>query len=461
MTIDYTTMKPKLLIVDDDLGLLNQLKWALSSEYEVLTAQDKENAHKIIHNYKPPLIALDINLTAQLDKEGLDILDEVKSVDPFIKVIMTTADDAKETALEAIAKGAFDYYTKPIEIEEFKVILKRAYYIYTLEKENQRLSEKLKKDYQFENLVGSSPLMEKVFQMIRRVAPTEATVLITGESGTGKELVARAIHNLSPRKNYPFVVINCGAIPENLLESELFGYEKGAFTDAYTQKKGKLEVANKGTVFLDEIGEMSLPLQVKILRFLQEKVIERVGSNTPIGLDVRIIAATNQDLKERIKEGKFREDLYYRLSVININLPPLRERKDDVLLLANYFLNKYRKEAGGKKIKGFTKEAKNLMLNYSWPGNVREMENRIRRALILADNSFITPSDLGFEEKKDMDIGRETSKASLKEARRNLEIELIKKALKEAKGNVSLAAKLLDISRPTLYDLMKKYNISG
>jgi len=226
-------------------------------------------------------------------------------------------------------------------------------------------------------------------------------------------------------------------------------------------KKGKLEVANKGTVFLDEIGEMSLPLQVKILRFLQEKVIERVGSNTPIELDVRIIAATNQDLKERIKEGKFREDLYYRLSVININLPPLRERKDDVLLLANYFLNKYRKEAGGKKIKGFTKEAKNLMLNYSWPGNVREMENRIRRALILADNSFITPSDLGFEEKKDMDIERETSKASLKEARRNLEIELIKKALKEAKGNVSLAAKLLDISRPTLYDLMKKYNISG
>ncbi|RKY39688.1 MAG: sigma-54-dependent Fis family transcriptional regulator, partial [Candidatus Omnitrophota bacterium] len=333
--------------------------------------------------------------------------------------------------------------------------------IYTLEKENQRLSEKLKKDYQFENLVGSSPLMEKVFQMIRRVAPTEATVLIVGESGTGRELVARAIHNLSPRKNYPFVVINCGAIPENLLESELFGYEKGAFTDAYTQKKGKLEVANKGTVFLDEIGEMSLSLQVKILRFLQEKVIERVGSNTPIGLDVRIIAATNQDLKERIKEGKFREDLYYRLSVININLPPLRKRKDDILLLANYFLNKYRKEAGGKKIKGFTKEAKNLMLNYSWPGNVREMENRIRRALILADNSFITPSDLGFEEKKDMDIGRETSKASLKEARRNLEIELIKKALKEAKGNVSLAAKLLDISRPTLYDLMKKYNISG
>ncbi|MCD6228582.1 MAG: PEP-CTERM-box response regulator transcription factor [Candidatus Omnitrophica bacterium] len=451
----------KILVVDDDIGILTQLKWALEDEYQVILASSKEQALTLLHQEKPLLVALDVNLDSSnlWDKEGINILDEIKAADPLIKVIMITGNDAKDIALEAIRKGAFDYYTKPIDVEELKIILKRASYIQNLEKENLRLSQELEKKVKFEEMVGDSLQMREIFRLIRRIAPSDATVLISGESGTGKELVARAIHSLSPRKNYPFVVINCGAIPETLLESELFGHEKGAFTDAYTQKKGKLEVADKGTVFLDEIGEMSLSLQVKILRFLQEKIIERVGSNTPIELDVRIIAATNQELKERIKEGKFREDLYYRLSVININLPPLRERGEDILLLANYFLNKYKKEAGGKRIKGFTKQAKELMLNYSWPGNVREMENRVRRALILVDNSFITPSDLGFEEKKDMDIGRETSKASLKEARRNLEIELIKKALKEAKGNVSLAAKLLDISRPTLYDLMKKYNL--
>ncbi|OQX87684.1 MAG: PEP-CTERM-box response regulator transcription factor [Candidatus Omnitrophica bacterium 4484_70.2] len=460
---DKEKVLAKILIVDDDVGILNQLKWVLQGEYEVLIASNKEEGLRIIEEKMPELVALDVNLNgiSFSDREGIEILDKIKNRFPFIKVIMITGDDSKEIALEAINKGAYDYYVKPINIEELKIIFRRALYIQNLEKENKRLTEELQGRFKFGEMVGDSPQMQNIFSLIRKVAPTDATVLVTGESGTGKELVAKAIHSLSLRRDEAFIVINCASIPENLLESELFGHEKGAFTGAHIQRKGKLEVADKGTVFLDEIGEMSLSLQVKILRFLQEKVIERVGSNTPIELDVRIIAATNQDLKERIKEGKFREDLYYRLSVININLPSLRNRKDDILLLANYFLNKYKKEVSTKTMKGFTKQAKELMLSYSWPGNVREMENRVRRALILADNSFITPSDLGFEEKRDMNIIGETIKVSLKKARCTLEIELIKKALKEAKGNISLAAKILEISRPTLYDLMKKYNISA
>jgi len=452
----------KVLIVDDDVGILNQLKWALQEEYEVLVASNKEEGLRIIEEKVPELVALDVNLNGVSfsDKEGIEILDKIKSRFPFIKVIMVTGDDSKEIALEAINKGAYDYYVKPINIEELKIIFQRALYIQNLEKENKRLTEELQGRFKFEEMVGDSPQMQNIFSLIRKVAPTDATVLVTGESGTGKELVAKAIHSLSLRRDEPFIVINCASIPESLLESELFGHEKGAFTGAHIQRKGKLEVADRGTVFLDEIGEMSLSLQVKILRFLQEKVIERVGSNTPIELDVRIVAATNQDLKERIKEGKFREDLYYRLSVIHINLPPLRNRKDDILLLANYFLNKYKKEVSTKTIKGFTRQAKELMLRYYWPGNVREMENRVRSALILADNPFITPLDLGFEGKRDMNIVGGTTKVSLKKARSTLEIELIKKALKEAKGNISLAAKILEISRPTLYDLMKKYNIN-
>jgi len=453
--------KPKLLIVDDDEGILKQLKWAFSDEYEVFLASTKEEALSFVNKEKLDLAALDVNLNpyGHTSKEGLEVLEEIISISPLTKVIMITGNDEKEVALQAISRGAFDYYIKPVNVDELKVIFKRALYIKELEKENKRLNEELSKKTTFEELVGSSSKMEEVFKLIKRVSPTDATVLITGESGTGKELVARAIHKLSARKDKPFIVVNCGAIPENLLESELFGHEKGAFTDAHTQRKGKLEAANGGTVFLDEIGEMSLGLQVKILRFLQERVIERVGSNTSIELDVRIIAATNSDLKQKIKEGAFREDLYYRLSVINISLPPLRERDDDVLLLANYFLNKYKSDMAGKEIKGFTNEAKKILSSYAWPGNVRELENRIRRAVILAENSFLTPLELGFvrEEKESLNL----NKLSLKDARQNLEIKLINKALEKTKGNISLAAKLLGITRPTLYDLMKKYNISG
>lgn len=454
--------KPKLLIVDDDEGILKQLKWALGDEYEITTAVNKEEALACIRQGDFELIALDINLdgtTERGSRGGLEVLEEIKNASSLAKVIMITGNDTKEIALEAVAKGAFDYYQKPVNIDELKVILRRAVYILNLESENRRLAEEAGSKVRFEDIVGSSPRMEEVFGLIKKVAPTEASVLITGESGTGKELVARAIHYSGNRKSKPFIVINCGAIPENLLESELFGHEKGSFTDAHARRLGKLEAADRGTVFLDEIGEMSLGLQVKILRFLQERVIERVGGNEPIELDVRIITATNSDLKKKIETGSFREDLYYRLSVLNIELPPLREREGDILLLAQYFLNTYKAEADNKDIKGFTKEAKEQIANYTWPGNVRELENKIRRALILAETPFVTAEELGFvsKSKKDKTQGR----LSLKAARKDLEVELIKKALDENKGNMSKAAKALGITRPTLYDLMKKYSIES
>jgi len=456
----HNNQKPRLLIVDDDEGVLKQLKWSLKDEYDVLIASTKEEALSLAKTQSPELITLDVNLngTAAFSKDGIDILDEIKNSGLICKIIMVTGNETKEIALEAIEKGAFDYYLKPVNIDELKIMLRRALYILGLEKENKELAIQLQDSFKFQDLIGSSAAMEEVFKLVRRVSSTDVNVLVTGESGTGKELVARAIYHLSPRKDKPFVVINCGAIPENLLESELFGHEKGSFTDAHVKKIGKLELANSGTVFLDEIGEMSLGLQVKILRFLQERVIERVGGGSPIELDVRVVAATNSDLAKRIEDGTFREDLYYRLSVINVNLPPLRERSDDVFLLARYFLNKYKNEVNAQNIKGFSKEAKDALRSYGWPGNVREMENKVRRAIILAEDSFITPSELGFskDDKAKLNIGR----LSLKEARQGIEIEFIKKALKEANGNVSVAAKMLDITRPTLYDLIKKYGIT-
>ncbi len=452
--------RQKILIVDDDQGILKQLKWALKEEYDVETATSKDEALKIAHQIKPNLLALDINLDGAnfRNKEGMDILDELKNDNPFIKVVMITGNDSKELALEAVTRGADDYYLKPVNIDELKIIFKRALHMQELEIENRRLTEEIHTSAGFESMIGDSPNMQEIFKLIRRVAPSDATVLITGESGTGKELVAQAVHRLSTRNDKPFIVINCGAIPENLLESELFGHEKGSFTDAHAKRLGKLEVANEGTVFLDEIGELSLNLQVKILRFLQERTIERVGGNTPIELDVRVIVATNCDLKKEIKGGKFREDLYYRLSVINIELPPLRERGDDVYILAKHFLQRYKQEAINKEIKGFAKEAKDAIKSYTWPGNIREMENRVRRAVILAENSLITPQELGFGKEKELDDVKE--KLSLKDARQQVEIDLINKALADSDNKVTLAAKMLGVTRPTLYDLMKKYDIS-
>ena len=446
--------KRKILIVDDEESILKQMSWALAPDFEVFQAQDKQTALGLVREQRPNLVALDVSLTpGSIDgREGLELLPTILNLEPRAKVIMITANDEKKNMLEAVSQGAYDYYIKPINIEEIKVIFKRALYIQELEQENEKLVNALQRKDEFNEMIGSCVKMQEVFSIIRRVSPTDVTVLINGESGTGKELVARAIHNSSLRRDNPMVVINCGAIPENLLESELFGHEKGAFTDAYSKKIGKFELANKGTIFLDEIGELSPSLQVKLLRFLQERMIERVGGNEKIELDVRIIAATNSDLKQKMREGSFREDLYYRLSVVSLSLPSLRERGSDIQLLANFYLHKFARESG-KNLKGFSKEAINAINGYSWPGNVRELENKIKRAVILSSNHLITALDLGLE------IRVNNQSMLLKDALKQLEIDFIKEALKKSKGNISSAAREIGISRVSFYDLMKKHGI--
>lgn len=447
--------KDRILIVDDEEEIRKQLKWALSADYEVMEAPDKGSALDLVREKRPHLATLDISLDASSKDgcEGMELLGEALGIDPKLKVIMLTGNDNRELSLRAIKMGAYDYYVKPINLEELKVIFKRALYIQKLEQQNERLVMELEERHKFENIIGSSSGMREVFNVVKRVSPTDVTVLINGESGTGKELVARAIHYCSPRKDKPLGVINCGAIPENLLESELFGHERGSFTDAYAQKIGKLELANQGTVFLDEIGEMSLALQVKILRFLQERVIERVGGSEQIELDVRIVAATNSDLKKKIQEGAFREDLYYRLSVVTISLPPLRERGEDIALLAEHYLSRFSKE-NNKQIKGFSREAIKALSGYLWPGNVRELENKLKRAVILANNHQITLEDLGLE------AGKDNQARLLKKAREQLDIKFIQEALAKNKGNVSQSAREIGISRVSFYDLLKKYRIS-
>jgi two-component system NtrC family response regulator len=441
-----------ILIVDDEDGIRSQLKWALADEFRVLDARSTEETIEILNRELPNLVTLDITLSPYGDLDGIRVLEKIVEIDPRIKVIMITGHEEKEIALKAIQLGAYDYYQKPINIDELSTIIKRALYIQKLELENEALSQKLQQEKQFKDIIGDSPPMLKVFDIMKKVLSTDVPVLISGESGTGKELVARAIHFQSPRRDKPFIPINCGAIPENLLESELFGHEKGAFTGAYYQKKGKFELANDGTAFLDEIGELSPKLQVKILRFLQEKEIERVGGKDSISVDVRILAATNKNLKKEIENQNFREDLYYRLGVITIDMPSLHERGDDILLLANCFLNKYSKEYD-KKMSNFDALALKKMQNYCWPGNVRELENRIKRAVIMSQKTLITSEDLGFTE----DIP--TKKESLIEVVDNIQKKYINMALNRTKGNVSKAARELGISRVTLYDLLNRFNI--
>jgi two-component system NtrC family response regulator len=400
------------------------------------------------------VVTLDISLSANGDLEGIKILEEILKFNHRIKVIMITGHDEKEIALRAIGLGAYDYYQKPIDIDELKIIIKRALYIQKLELENESLARKLQQEKQFEDIIGDSPQMLEVYDVMKKISSTDVPVLICGESGTGKELVARAIHYRSSRKNKPFIPINCGAIPENLLESELFGHEKGAFTGAYYQKKGKFELAHEGTAFLDEIGELSPKLQVKLLRFLQEKEIERVGGKMPISVDVRILAATNKHLEHEIETQSFRSDLYYRLGVITIQIPALRERGDDILLLANCLLNKFSKEYD-KKILNFDSLAMKRMQQYSWPGNVRELENRIKRAVLMGQKSLICAEDLGLSD----DVPAE--KESLVEVLDHIQQEYINMALNRSKGNISKAARELGISRVTLYELMNKFQIEA
>jgi two-component system NtrC family response regulator len=367
-------------------------------------------------------------------------------------VIVITGQEERNHALDGIAKGAYDFFYKPIEIDELKVVLRRAEHVYQLEKEHQELLDQLSRE-SFEGLLGSSTAIQEVFASIRRVATTDVPVLIAGESGTGKELVARAIHRQSERRERSFVVINCGAIPENLLESELFGHEKGAFTGAHVQRRGRIELAHRGSLFLDEIGELSLPLQVKLLRFLQEHRIERIGGREEIEVDVRVMAATNTDLKTAMAEGRFREDLYYRLAVVSIALPPLREREEDIVLLAKAFLQRYSAEQG-KRMAGLSQQVIRAVQSHSWPGNVRELENRIKRAVIMAEGRKITPADLELVGEYEKYGGQ-----GLREARESLEKEMVQRALASNKNNITKAAAELGVSRPTLYELMEKLGI--
>lgn len=445
----------RLLIVEDDEDVRTQMKWALAAECDVTLAGDRASALAELRQVKPPVMILDLGLPPHPAsvEEGFAVLSEALAVDPYLKIVIVTGRAEKEHALKAVSGGAYDILYKPIDIAELKTILRRAQHVSILERENAELQQKAQDDA-FEGMLGTSAKMQEVFATVRKVAGTDVPVLITGESGTGKELVAQAIHRQSQYRNGPFVVINCGAIPENLLESELFGHEKGAYTGAHMQRKGRFELANGGTLFLDEIGELSLPLQVKMLRFLQEQVIERVGGRDQIRVDVRIVAATNKDLKQAMQEGKFREDLFFRLSVVSMYLPALKERDDDVLVLAHAFLQRAVKE-NRKKITGFTQPAMTAIAAYPWPGNVRELENRVKRAVIMAEGRKVKPSDLELEEPAGRFEGM-----TLRAARETLERELILKVLTRQKDNITRAAEELGISRPTLYELMEKLGIA-
>jgi two-component system NtrC family response regulator len=453
----------KILTVEDNSDIQTQMKWGLSKELSVLQATDRKSAIRLFEKNHPKVVTLDLGLPpdAEGTKEGFACLKEILAKSPSTKVVMITGNTDRENALKAVQMGAYDYFLKPIDMNELKVIIHRALYLSEIENENANLHQLLDKDIGFAGMVGQNSGMLKVFETIKKVAAADPTVLVTGESGTGKELVVRAIHDRSARSKGPFIPINCGAIPETLLESELFGHEKGAFTGAYAMQKGKVEYADKGTLLLDEISEMSPRLQAKLLRFLQEKKIQRVGGRSDIEIDVRVVAATNVDLQKAIKEGIFREDLFYRISVVNINLPPLRERGQDVRLLAKVFLERY-KAAFRKKIKGISPSALNALEAYAWPGNVRELENKLQRAVIMSDTDFIEPQSLGLADgNSDTKENNIYENLTLKEARKKLEIDLVESSLDRNKGNIKNTAKELGISRPTLYDLISKYGLEA
>jgi two-component system NtrC family response regulator len=444
--------KKKLLVVEDDAGLQRQYRWNFE-DYEVFIAGNREEALEILRNERPRVITLDLGLPPDPDgtSEGFAVLSEVLETTPEAKVIVASGHGARESALKAIAMGAYDFYQKPVDADELALIVKRAFHVQELEEENRMLAAKNQVSA-LKGIITGSANMLKVCDMVERVAPADVAVLLLGASGTGKELLARAVHDLSPRKGKPFVAINCAAIPENLLESELFGYEKGAFTGAVKQTVGKIELAQGGTLFLDEIGDLPFPLQVKLLRFLQERVIERIGGRREIPVDVRIVCATHQDLKNLIKENRFREDLFYRLSEIVIEIPALKDREGDAVLLCHHFLNQFNEELK-RNIRGFTPDALAAINAHPWPGNVRELENRMKRAVIMADGNRLSAADLDLKE-----VG--VPSLNLKQIREEADKRAIRSALATAEGNITQTAKILGVSRPTLYDLVKQYNIS-
>jgi two-component system, NtrC family, response regulator len=449
------TTRPALLLVTDDAALREQMKCALASDYELLEISDRAVALSHIRQAMPPVVVLDLVLPSDgvSASEGLAILSQTIRLNPAAKVIFVTGNSDRAIAVAALESGAYDILERPVQIDVLKVVLQRAMYLFNLEQERRTIREKAGAT-EFEGFEGNSTPMQEVFGMIRRVGPSDVPVFITGESGTGKELVARAIHRLSVRKEAPFIAINCGAIPETLLESELFGYEKGSFTGAAQQKKGRIESAQGGTLFLDEIGDIPLSLQVKLLRFLQDHEIHRLGGKDPVSVDVRVLAATNVDLKETIDSGRFRKDLFYRLCVVAIPVPPLKTRGADIILLARTFLARYA-EAEKRLLKGFTPQAIETLLAHHWPGNVRELENRVKRAVVMAEGQYVSPANLELEDYSLVDSDSPTLQA----ARDLRERELVQSVLKKTHGNVSKAAVELGISRPTLYQLLYRYGL--
>jgi two-component system NtrC family response regulator len=450
----------KLLIIDDNEDLRNQMKWGLGREYEILVAGTVAEGFTIFQKHRPKVVTLDLGLPPHenIPNEGLQCLEEFNRMNPFAKVIVITGNNDRAIAMQSVKLGAYDYYSKPIDIQELRITIKRALHLFDIEQENRRLHDDLaERTYEFFGIVGQCQAMLKVFSTMRKVASSDVSVLIEGQSGTGKELVARALHVMSIRKNGLFIPINCSAIPDNLLESELFGHEKGAFTGAHEQVPGKVEFAHGGTLFLDEIGELPGSLQVKLLRFLQEKTIQRVGGRDDILVDTRIIAATNLDIDVAMREGRFREDLYYRLGVVSIKLPPLRERGEDIELLSNLFLRRFSADFN-KDIRGFRESAILWLKSYDWPGNVRELENRIQRAVLMSESSWIESRDLEVTEDLTQSLSR-GHVATLKEAREKFEKEMITLAMKRRGFCIAKVASELGVSRPTLYGLIKKYDI--
>jgi two-component system NtrC family response regulator len=446
-----------LLVVEDDEGLQRQLKWAYDG-YQVVCAGDRQSAIAALRAHEPAVVTLDLGLPPDPDgtDEGFATLAEILRLKPDTKVIVATCHGARESATRAIAMGAYDFYKKPVDIDELGLIVARAFHLHAIEEDNRRLE--INGDATvLGSIITAAPEMMKVARTIERVASADVSVMLLGASGTGKELLARAVHEKSGR-NGEFVAINCAAIPENLLEAELFGYERGAFTGAVKSNIGKIEVAQAGTLFLDEVGDIPLPLQVKLLRFLQERVIERIGGRSPIAVDTRIVCATHQDLEAMIGDGRFREDLYYRLAEIVVKIPSLAERSGDAVLLARHFVNRFSRELN-PAVHSLSPDAGEAIAAYGWPGNVRELENRMKRAVIMADGKAVTAGDLDLQE--GTPVGDDVLPINLRAAREIADRKAIRQAMSQSDNNISGAAKLLGISRPTLYDLLKQYRLQA
>ncbi|MCC5451108.1 PEP-CTERM-box response regulator transcription factor [Rheinheimera sp. UJ51] len=440
-----------VLVIEDDLGIQKQLKWSLS-DYELVFAGDRQQAMTHLRRYEPSVVTLDLGLPPDPTNatEGLACLSEILSSAPDTKVIVLTGSTDNSHALQAIALGAYDYYQKPIDADVLNIILQRAFKLTELEQENKALKNN---SQQQTDILGNSDAMIKACRVVEKIAPTEITTLLLGESGTGKEVFARAIHKQSPRADKPFIAINCASIPENLLESELFGYEKGAFTGAAKTTLGKIECANGGTLLLDEIGDMPLSLQAKMLRFLQERVIERVGGRSEIEVDVRVICATHRDLQEMVSQQTFREDLFYRVSEIILRIPPLRSRGHDIILIAKALLQRFNEEYHSN-VQGFSEQATKAMLSHSWPGNIRELQNKVKSAVIMAESKQIDAEDLGL-----VAPNGKIKMQTLRQMREEVETQAIRQAHMMTEGNLSKAADLLGITRPTLYSLIEKYKM--